>query len=289
MNNTKYVIISPVRDEAAYIEKTLACVASQTVLPVQWILVDDGSSDRTAQIIDDYAQKYVWITALHRADRGSRVPGSGVMEAFYFGYQSIKSADWEYIVKLDGDLGMEPDYFEKCLKHFHDDPTLGMGGGMMYFMQEGVKVLETHPRFHVRGPTKIYRRECWDAIGGLIKAPGWDTVDELKANMLGWRTYSFPELTLHHYRPTGAAQGAWKDAVKNGRANYISGYHPLFMMVKCFKRIIEKPYFLRAAGLMYGFFSGYFHKLPRVEDPRLIKYVRDQQLRRLLLRKSIWH
>jgi hypothetical protein len=140
----------------------------------------------------------------------------------------------------------------------------------------------------VRGATKIYRRACWRAIGGLIQSPGWDTLDEVKANMLGWRTYDFPELKLLHYRYTGNADGVWKNWVKNGRAKYIVGYHPLFMFFKCVRRLFERPYVIVAAGLWYGFMTGYIFRIPRNQEPEVIRYLRREQLQRLLFRPSIW-
>jgi glycosyltransferase involved in cell wall biosynthesis len=284
----KYVIVSPVRDEEQYIERTITSVICQTIQPAEWIIVDDGSRDRTARIIDDYAEKYPWIKAAHRADRGSRIPGTGVMEAFYDGYQSLRSAGWDFIVKLDGDVGLEPDYFQRCFECFNDDPKLGICGGVMYCPEKGNLRPESGPVFHVRGPIKLYRRACWEAIGGLIKAPGWDTVDEAQANRLGWRSRSFADLKVIHYRPTGAAQGAWRDGVKMGRAAYISGYHPLFMIARCIKRIFQKPYFVVAIAHGYGFVTGYLKYVPQVKDQGLIRYVRDEQLRRLFFLKSIW-
>jgi hypothetical protein len=125
-------------------------------------------------------------------------------------------------------------------------------------------------------------------LGGLVAAPGWDTIDEVKANMLGWTTRSFPHLKVSHYRVTGAADGVWKDSVKNGFANYVSGYHPLFMLVKCIKRLFAKPYFVGSLGLGWGFIKGYFDGAPKVEDQGLIRYTRNQQIRRLLCLESIW-
>jgi glycosyltransferase involved in cell wall biosynthesis len=284
----RYIVITPVRDEGHLIEEMIQSVAAQTVPPLQWIIVDDGSQDDTGLIIDRYAKQYSWITAVHGTDRGFREPGTGVINAFYFGYSFISSSDWDFVVKLDGDLTLEPDYFEKCFAEFAKDPKLGIGGGVVGHLDDGALYIENNPMFHVRGATKIYRRDCWHSLGGLLKAPGWDTVDELKANMLGWRTKSFPNIQLLQRRPTGATNTAWGNWVKNGRANYIAGYHPLFMFAKCAGRFPRKPYVIGATGLMYGFLSCYFTRISRVPDPDLIRYVRKQQLRRLFLLDSIW-
>ena len=191
-------------------------------------------------------------------------------------------------MKLDGDVGLEPDYFECCLERLAAEPELGICGGSMYCVEGGALKREEHPAFHVRGPIKLYRRACWDAIGGLVKAPGWDTVDEVDANRLGWRTRTFMDLRVIHYRPTGTVQGPWRDGVKMGRAAFISGYHPLFMAVKCLKRVVQKPYVYCAAAHAYGFVSGYIRHIPRVEKPGYRAYIQAQQLRRLLFLPSIW-
>ncbi len=284
----QYVIVTPVRDEKEFIDRTYQSVVGQTIRPTRWVIVDDGSHDETGRLIDQYAETHSWISVLHRADRGRRIPGTGVMEAFYDGYREIESTEWEFIVKLDGDVGLAPDYFQRCFERFDEDATLGICGGRMYSINNGRLAMEPHPDFHVRGPIKLYRRACWIDIGGLITAPGWDTVDEVQANRLGWKTTTFSDLKVIHYRPTGAAQGPWRDGIKMGRCAYISGYHPVFMAMKCMKRLFHKPYILCAMAHLYGFISGYFIRLPRIEDPAFIKYIRNQQIRRLLFLESIW-
>jgi poly-beta-1,6-N-acetyl-D-glucosamine synthase len=285
-NHVKYVIVSPVRDEAEYIEKTIRSVIAQTIPPAEWIIVNDGSHDNTADVVNEFASKYPWIKAVHRADRGSRVPGTGVVEAFYDGYGLLQSQDWHFLVKLDGDVGLETDYFQRCFEKFDQDQRLGMCSGVMYVPDKNGLRVESCPAFHVRGPIKLYRRACWEAIGGLIKAPGWDTVDEVQANRLGWRTQSFPDMKVMHYRPTGAVQGNWCNGVKLGRAAFISGYHPLFMLARCVKRTLRNPAAAIANG--YGFLTGYTKGLARVNDQELVRYLRSQQLRRLLWLESIW-
>jgi biofilm PGA synthesis N-glycosyltransferase PgaC len=281
----QYVIVSPIRNEAAHLAETIAAVVSQTIKPAEWVLVDDGSSDATGSIADDWAGRYAWIRVIHRRDRGGRSQGTGVMEAFYEGYGALTITDWEFLVKFDGDIVAGSSYFEACLAKFDADPALGIGGG---YVDEGLGPDGTPP-FHVRGATKIYRRACWNQLGGLIKSPGWDTLDELKAQFLGWKTRTFADLRVLHRRHTGAADGAWLNAVKNGRANYVAAYHPLFMVLKCLKRFLSsRPYGLQSLGLWYGFVGGYLHRLPRVEDKLLIRYIRSQQLRRLLFLPSIW-
>jgi glycosyltransferase involved in cell wall biosynthesis len=284
----QYVVISPVRDEAQHLERTIESMVSQTIRPAQWVLVNDGSADETGAIIDHWASREPWIVAVHRPDRGSREPGNGVIDAFYDGYNRITANDWEFLIKLDGDVAFDADYFAQCFAEFDADSHLGIGGGVICHPVDGQLQVEPNPRFHVRGASKIYRRPCWQDIAGLVSAPGWDTIDEVKANMLGWSTRSFANLKVIHYRFTGAAKGPWSNAVKNGLGSYVSGYHPVFILLKCVKHLFEKPYLLASAGLLYGFILGYVRRVPQIPDKSLIKYLRAQQLRRLLFCTTIW-
>lgn len=286
--STRYVIITPVRDEEAYLPLAIESVIRQTVRPVEYVVVNDGSKDRTGEIIDEYARQYPWIQAVHRKDRGFRKTGGGIIEAFYSGFNVLSCHDWDYMAKMDGDLSFEANYFEKCFRHFERDERLGIGGGFLYYIKEGKRVLEECPLFHVRGGVKIYRRACWDVLGGLWVGPSTDTVDEVKANMLGWATRSFPELLLQHHRPTGAAYGLWGGLAKNGRGDYVCGYHPVFEMAKCLSRLFRKPYVIGSFALLYGYVTGYLKRVPRVDDPEVIKYLRRQQLARLMGAETIW-
>jgi biofilm PGA synthesis N-glycosyltransferase PgaC len=285
---TRYVIITPVRDEEKHVEATVASVSAQTIRPVEWVIVNDGSTDRTGELLDQSAQKFPWIRVVHSPNRGYRKAGSGVMEAFYAGYNALQCHDWDFIAKLDGDLSFAPDYFERCFDHFREEPQLGIGGGDICHEVDGELKVESNPKFHVRGATKIYRRACWQAIGGLWSAPGWDTVDEVKANMLGWKTYSFEDLRLVHHRLTGSADGLLRTQIKHGLICYTTGYHPLFVAASCVKRLAHKPYIIGAAGVVFGFLKANFQRTPRVNEPQMIRYMRTQQLRRLCGLETIW-
>ena len=284
----QYVIITPVRDEEKHIEHTLDCVCQQSIRPKEWVIVNDGSSDRTGEIADRYAAQNAWIRVVHRANRGFRKSGGGVMEAFYDGYDSLACKDWDFLVKLDGDLSFAPEYFQRCFARFAQEPRLGVGGGEIRHDIDGTMKTEENPRFHVRGATKIYRRACWDAIGGLWRASGWDTIDEVMANMKGWKTYSFPDLGLVHHRLTGTEDGLFRDRVKHGVACYVSGYHPLFVTASCIRRLTQKPLIIGSIAVMYGFLKSYLSRPPRLQDRSYLAYIRGQQLRRLCGMETIW-
>jgi poly-beta-1,6-N-acetyl-D-glucosamine synthase len=289
LQTIKYVIVSPVRDEEKFIEQTIRSVLGQSIRPANWIIVNDGSTDQTASIIDRYASEYPWIQVVHRPNRGHRQSGGGVVEAFNDGYKAIRCQDWDFVVKLDGDLVFDELYFQHCFEHFQREERLGIGGGKIYYVENGQERFEECPRFHVRGATKIYRRKCWEEIGGFWQAPGWDTIDELKAQMLEWKTESFDDVKIFHQRMTGTAENLWNDLVKNGMARYVAGYHPLFLLASCILRLTYKPYVVHSAGLLWGYTRSYIRHVPQVNDPALIRFVRREQLKRLMGRQTVWN
>jgi poly-beta-1,6-N-acetyl-D-glucosamine synthase len=284
----RYVIITPVRDEEEFIGATIRSVLAQTIRPTEWVIVNDGSKDNTGEIIEEYARQHPWIQPVHRKDRGFRKFGGGIIEAFYDGFHSLRCQDWELMCKLDGDLSFESNYFERLFKKFQENSHLGIGGGVLYHLENGKEVLERHPLFHVRGGVKTYRRQCWEAIGGLWVGPGTDTVDDVKANMLGWSTMSFAELQMKHHRWTGATDGRWARSIKDGRSDYVCGYHPLFSLAKSVFRLAQQPYVFGSVGLLYGYTTAYFKGVPQVNDAQLIQYLRRQQLGRLFGGETIW-
>ncbi len=282
-----YVVITPARDEETRLPLAIESMLAQTLRPAEWAIVNDGSSDGTAAIIQEYSRRHPWIRGVERPDRGRRLSGAGVVEAFYEGYHSLQCRNWEFLVKLDADLSFAPNFFQQALEHFQIQPRLGIGGACLHLMTNGAPQPEKGPRFHVRGATKIYRRRCWEAMGGIMAAPGWDTVDEVRASMLGWSSESFPNLVARHHRPTGGA-GLWRDMIKRGQGCYVTGYHPLFVAARCLRRLGSKPYLAGSLGIGAGFISGYLGQVGVQRDPALVRYVHQQQWRRLWSKSTIW-
>jgi biofilm PGA synthesis N-glycosyltransferase PgaC len=289
-NETTYVVITAVRNEVDRVDQTIASMIAQTLLPSQWVIVDDGSSDGTDRIIDAAAKQFSWISTVHRPDRGCRKPGGGVVEAFYDGYRTVGTLPWDFLVKLDADLSFDADYFRQCFDRFGADERLGIGGGTVCVIQDGQSNEESvgDPAFHVRGATKIYRRLCWEDVSPLVHAPGWDTIDEVKANMRGWTTRTFRDLRVIQHKRTGSADGPWLNWFKNGRGCYVAGYDPFFMLAKCARRAFSRPPLLPALALGAGFCSGYLAPRPQYQESEVVRYLRRQQRRRLLRRASIY-
>lgn len=283
-----YVVISPVRDEEGYVEQTIRSMLGQSIAPAHWVLVDDGSRDRTPEILRRYADSAPWLDVITRDDRGFRATGSGEVDAFYAGYGQVKTGRWDFIVKLDADLTFDEDYFERCLEHFAQEPRLGIAGGTVESVGANGVYRESHPSFHVRGATKIYRRTAWEEIGGIVAAPGWDTLDEVRANFLGWETRTFPDIVLRQLRPTGSGLGQWRSWVKDGTGSYLVGYHPVFLLARSAFRLARRPYGVAGAGLLTGYMWSLVRRLPRTASDDTISYLRQQQVAKLLGRETIW-
>ena len=283
----KYIIISPVRNEVEFIGTTILSVINQTVKPLKYIIVNDGSTDGTDGIISKYVREYDWITTVNRPPK-EHSPGGGVVDAFYDGYKLIDDDDWDFVIKLDGDLKFEPDYFESLLVLFDKNPRLGMASGKTYQIKKGQPVLDIMPDDHVRGPAKMYKRKCWEDIGGLRKVLGWDTLDELKAQLLGWETRSYSELVLIHYKPIGFKQKKIvKREIKAGERQYYLGYLPLFAILRGFYRMFQKPFFIAGLLNIYGFVTAGIIKSERLDDRDIIRHLRKKQMERLTFKRKL--
>ncbi|GAB4454343.1 MAG: glycosyltransferase family A protein [Anaerolineae bacterium] len=276
-----YTVITPVRNEAEFIELTIHSMINQTIKPAEWIIVNDGSTDRTAEIVAGYAAEHAWLKLVNRTDRGVRQRGKGVVEAFYDGYATLTRQDYEVIVKLDGDLSFEPTYFESLLGQLAADPKLGIVGGGVYERLDGKNWRLRTTSDHVRGPTKVYRRACFEAIGGLAPALGWDGVDEWQAMAQGWRVQSFLNLKVYHYRVTGAATGSIKSRIELGYGAHYMGYHPLFMLARGARHMFRRPYLVGGAVMIIAYLAAGLSGRERLADPAVIQFVRQTQLRQL--------
>ena len=288
--DTKYSVITPVRNEARFIEQLIHSMIQQTVRPVEWVIVNDGSTDKTAEIVATYTAKYSWIRLVNREDRGARQRGKGVVEAFYAGYETL-TQDYDFIVKLDGDLSFEATYFECLLHRFASNPRLGISGGGIYEKLDGINWSRDSSTDEARGPTKVYRRACFEAIGGLVPALGWDGVDSWKARSLGWEVNSFPDLKVFHYRVTGAATGSLKSRIEQGYGAHYMCYHPLFLIARGIWYMSKRPYLIGGLAMIIGYFTARIQGQERLSDPSVIRYIHHTQLRQLarLLAEKLVH
>lgn len=277
---TNIVVITPARDEEQNIGSTIVSVVKQTIKPTLWIIVNDSSADKTAEIVSGYGREYPWIKLIDHPAIGERRPGTRVVEAFRYGEKFLPDV-YDFIVKLDADVTMDVDYFQRLLGEFENDPRLGIAGGYCAISINGMTVFDETPAYHVRGATKIYRRQCYQQIGGLLPVMGWDTLDEMKAMMLGWKTKSFKEAVLTHPRPTGSATGLTRYAWMAGKSFWFMGYDPIYLLLSSMKRVFRRPYLLFGMTIILGYLSGLISKAPIIDDKDLVRFIRKFQRNRL--------
>lgn len=283
MKKDTYVIVTPVRNEEKYIEKTLKAVIDQTVTPMQWIIVNDGSSDRTREIVEEYARAHDWITLVNMSDRGFSAVGKGVVESFNAGVRNIKRPeDWEFIAKLDGDLSMNETYFEGLIRGFRDNEKLGIAGGTCFCEEKNTLHEEKTPTFHPIAAARLYRRSCFEEIGGLSSCNAWDTIDLLRARTRGWETRRFKDSHIIHYRIMSSRQGLWEGKKRTGRNLYLTGYSVLFLLARSAYRLFKKPYVIESAGVVCGYFTAMLKNEPLAVTPEEKAFLRREQRQRLL-------
>ena len=282
-HGTDYILISPAKDEEKYIEQTMESVVGQTITPAKWIIVDDASSDRTPEIIASYQKRFPWIQVL-RIDRSTaRQPGSPVVNAFNRGYDLIKDSEFDFVVKLDCDLRFSPDYFEKLLKEFEKDPRLGIGSGI-YLEDHGKGWVPIKmPTYHTAGACKFMRKECFTQIGGFVAAKGWDTIDEIRAQMRGWHTRHFTELHMDHLKNEGSGIGLLKTNAMHGEIFYMTGGSKLFFILKALHRAVKgKPVLISGIMLFYGYLKPFLKRKKRLVNDDEAKFYSNLLISRLL-------
>jgi biofilm PGA synthesis N-glycosyltransferase PgaC len=282
-NELSYVIVSPVRNEEDYISLTLDSVISQTIQPRLWVIVDDGSSDNTNRIVRSYLEENPWIKLLEFNKEGPRKRGGRIVDVFNAGLKFVNE-DFNFIAKLDGDLSFAADYFEKLIIKFHENPRLGIVGGECYILAKKNKKwkLEVTPPDHVRGPTKFYRKECFDDINGLTPVNGWDSIDEWRAQMKGWETRGYSEIKVYHHRPTGATEGWLGGYVRQGEFAYFLGYPWIAILARgLYRAYKESPLILAGFSIIWGYLSSWWKNQPKFDDQEMMAYVRKKQYRRL--------
>jgi len=284
-----YVLISPCRNEADYMRRTLDSVVAQSLQPTLWVIVDDGSTDETPQILADYAAKHDWIRIVQKPDRGHRAVGPGVVEAFYVGYQSIDPADFTYSCKLDLDLDLPPHYFETLIERMEADPRIGTCSGKPYIRQNGTLVSERRGDEMSVGMTKFYRRTCFEDIGGYVHEVMWDAIDCHKARQRGWKAVSWdhPDLNFEHLRPMGSSQTSiWTGKRRHGFGQYFMGSDLFFYAATCVFRMAEKPYVLGGLAMMQGYLASWMRGDRQLDDPELRTFIRAYQRQALFKGKS---
>ncbi|WP_339066321.1 glycosyltransferase family A protein [Teredinibacter turnerae] len=277
-----YLLVSPCRNEAEFMRKTLDSVCNQTVPPDLWVVVDDGSTDETPAILADYAERYPFIQVITRENRGHRSVGPGVIEAFYYGYDKIDVSLFDYVCKFDLDLDLPPRYFEILIDRMEKNPRLGTCSGKAYFVDKntGKMVSEKCGDEMSVGMTKFYRRTCFEEIGGFVREVMWDGIDCHRCRQLGWLAESWDEEELRfiHLRPMGSSQkGIITGRKRHGFGQYFMGTGLAYMTASSVFRMLHPPVFIGGFSMWLGYVESMLAGKDRFDDKALVKFINDYQ------------
>lgn len=279
----RYVLITPARNEEQFIAKTLDSMVAQTLLPLRWVIVDDGSSDRTAEIVDKYAADHRWIDLVRRPQRRDR-SFAAKADAFNVGLERVRCVEFDVIGNLDADISFDSDYFEFLLSKFATHPRLGVTGTTMREANHNA-LRDTFYHFRdVFGACQLFRRQCFEEVGGYtpIKWGGIDWVAVRTARLKGWETRSFAEKFFFHHRPMGETEGnVWKARFDYGRKDYFLGNHPLWQVFRVSYQMLKRPYVVGGLTLAMGYMYSLFARFERPVTPELMQLHRREQLERL--------
>jgi len=293
MNDSKlnYVLITPAYNEEEFIEKTIRSVVNQTILPLKWIIVSDGSTDKTDDIVNKYLDHYSWLE-LVRLSRDQNRNFAAKVYAFKAGYKKIESLAYDLIGNVDADVSFSPDYFEFLIDKFAEDNRLGAAGthyteGDFHSFNDSFINVK-----HVNGGVQLFTKKCFIDIGGYvpINGGGVDWVAVTTARMKGWKTYSFSERTFHHHRPIGTAESNTLNAsLHYGKKDYFLGGHPLWQLARGLFQMKNKPYIIGGLFLWLGYFYSFFRRVKKPISDELVKFYRKEQMSRLkaLFRKKL--
>ncbi|MFV8393942.1 glycosyltransferase family 2 protein [Flavobacterium sp. LB2P6] len=275
-----YYIVIPAHNEEAFIALTLESLISQTVLPKKVVVVNDNSTDKTAEIVTGFAKENPFITLVNKTSSAIHLPGSKVIQAFHKGFETLDE-EYDIIVKLDADLILPNNYFETVLNIFEKDAKIGMAGGFAYIEKNGEWILENlTDKDHIRGAFKAYRKACFQQIGNLKPAMGWDTVDELLSKFYGWKVVTDASLIVKHLKPTGANYN--KTArYKQGEAFYTLGYGFLITSIASAKLAMMKKKPLLFLDYIKGFWKAKAAKTPLLVTAEQAKFIRSYRLKKM--------
>jgi len=283
-----YVLVTPARNEEAQIESVLQAVTAQTVLPRRYVIVSDGSTDRTDEIVEEYARRHDFIE-LVRFEKGKRGSFGSKALAFSAGYARLKTLDYDFVGNLDADISFDPNYFETILEEFKKDAQLGLAGGWVYVPVKGEYRPQMISDNSVAGAVQLFRRECFAAIGGYLplKRGGIDTAAEITARMRGWKVRTIRSCKVLTHRPVRTGRGGvLATRFNKGVMNYEFGYHPLFQLAVSVRSIFSYPVFMGTFWMLGGYTWAMLKRHPRQVSDEFVAFLREEQLRRLCLRRA---
>jgi hypothetical protein len=278
-----YILITPARNEEKFVEKTIKSVLKQTILPAQWVIVNDGSTDATSAIVRSYLADHPWMVLIDLPVRKERHFAAKV-HAFNAGLEKMKDLNYEILGNLDADVSLDEDHFEFLLNEFRKDPQLGVAGTV--FRERGYSSEKDsfEGLNHVPGQCQLFRRRCFEEIGGYRpnKAGGIDWMAVTTARMMGWATRSFREKSFFHHRTLGTAErGRLASTFSYGEKDYYLGGHPVWELFRVAYRMTKRPYLMDGAALGLGYAWASVRRVHRPVSDELMRFHRKEQMRKL--------
>jgi biofilm PGA synthesis N-glycosyltransferase PgaC len=280
-----YVLISACHNEEAYVRGLIDTIARQTVSPLRWIIVDDGSTDATYSNAVARSKELPFLQIVRMPSGRTRSFTSQVFAAQY-GYTLIKEMEFDFVAFLDADIRLEPDYYERLITLLNGDKQLGLGGGVVIDKYEDRTENSRggSEEFHVAGGVQLFRRRCFEQIGGYcaIDGGGQDTIADVMSVMHGWKVRAFSQIKALHLRPEGfVKEKVFGHGMKWGRKFYLLGYHPLFYFGQCIRRSIRRPFVIGSVFQLFGFVWATIKGEPRPVSPEFVRFLRRAQMRRV--------
>jgi glycosyltransferase involved in cell wall biosynthesis len=284
MKDPSYVLVSPVRNEERTISITIECVLAQSVLPREWVIVSDESTDRTDELVSAYAARHPWLRLVRAQDRPARNFAS-VVFVTELGIKSLHTSDYDFLGLLDTDIRLPRDYYANVMLRFASRPSLGLAGGLVLDVGEDGKPARASQNLReVAGAVQFFRRSCFESLGSLMPLPegGWDALTCVRARMNGFETVTFPDIIVDHLKPRNSAHGnpvsrKWQMGVRD----YALGYHPLFELIKCVSRISESPMMISSLAWLAGYAWASAGRRKRLISAEMLRFIRQEQVSRL--------
>jgi cellulose synthase/poly-beta-1,6-N-acetylglucosamine synthase-like glycosyltransferase len=283
MSDVSYVLVTPACNEAATIEITLQSVLAQTLRPREWIIVSNGSTDRTEEIVERYAREHPFIRLLRYEVTGPR-NFAAVVYADEAGCKALKTTDYRFIGLLDADVRFKPDYFASLIARFEADPKLGLAGGRVLDVIDGKTPWQRQYLKDISGAAQFFRRECFESLGGLVPIPegGWDAITCCQARANGYRTQTFPDLIMEHLKPRNVGEGnKLRRKWQMGLRDYAIGNDPVFELLKCGFRFWESPFLVGVLARLCGYAWSALSRRKRCLSPKVVSQVRAEQRARM--------
>ena len=284
MNTQSYVLVTAAFNEEAFIEGTILSVIAQTHRPIRWVIVSDGSRDHTDDIVKRYAAQYPFVCLL-RISEDHPHNFAAQVDAINAGVAELRGLDYRFIGNLDADVSMEAEYFEQLMTKFAQNQQLGLGGGSIHEKDaDGIfRPRKTNNVRSVAHAVQFFRRECFESISAYVPLPygGPDSHAETMARIKGWHVTGFPELRVHHHRPTGSVGGLLRSSFRQGKMDYSLGYHPLFEFAKSLRRIWVRPYVVGAVARLGAFWLSYVTREKRYVSVEFMEFSHREQKQRL--------